>query len=91
MQQAEAEYKDFITFSQTAGSRRSPVKSPTFITGRWKSPIGDFNQAMRAEDEYKSLIKQFPDSKLVPRPSSGCGKCRKCWRSGYRIAHFFSA
>src|SRR5690348_18425219 len=31
-----------------------------------EKPDRDYTHAMRAEDEYRQLIQQFPDSKIVP-------------------------
>jgi len=39
---------------------------------------------MRAEEEYRSLILEYPDSKLVPEAKQRLRKCRKCWRNGVR-------
>ncbi len=32
-----------------------------------EKPDRDFNNALRAEQEYRNMINQFPDSTLVPR------------------------
>jgi len=50
-----------------------------------EKPDRDFTHAMRAEDEYRALIQEYPDSKLVPRAKTrGCGKCRSAGGSGIR-------
>jgi outer membrane protein assembly factor BamD len=67
LQQAEAEYKDFITFfPNLPEAAEAQFKVANIHYRQMEKPDRDFNQAERAEDEYKNLIQQFPDSKLVP-------------------------
>src|ERR1700723_1076000 len=68
MQQAEIEYKDFRTFfpnrQEAAGGN---LKVANIHYEEMEKPDRDFTHAVRAEEEYRSLIQEYPDSKLVPK------------------------
>lgn len=65
--QAEIEYKDFITFfPNLPEAAEAQLKVANIHYKQMEKPDRDFTHAKRAEDEYKQLILQFPDSKLVP-------------------------
>lgn len=65
--QAELEYKDFITFfPNMPEAAEAQLKIANIHYQQMEKPDRDFTHAMRAEDEYRTLINQFPDSKLVP-------------------------
>jgi outer membrane protein assembly factor BamD len=66
--QAEAEYKDFITFfPQAPEAAEAQMKVADIYFMQMEKPDRDFNNAQRAEQEYRAMIDQFPDSTLVPR------------------------
>src|SRR5258707_1404224 len=66
--QAEAEYKDFITFfPQAPEAAEAQMKVADIYFMQMEKPDRDFNNATRAEQEYRAMIDQFPDSSLVPR------------------------
>jgi outer membrane protein assembly factor BamD len=66
--QAEAEYKDFITFFPNAPeAAEAQMKVADIYYQQMEKPDRDFNNAQRAEQEYRNMINQFPDSTLVPR------------------------
>jgi outer membrane protein assembly factor BamD len=66
--QAEAEYKDFITFFPNAPeAAEAQMKVADIYYQQMEKPDRDFNNAIRAEQEYRNMINQFPDSTLVPR------------------------
>ena len=66
--QAEAEYKDFITFfPQAPEAAEAQMKVADIYYMQMEKPDRDFNNAVRAEQEYRAMINQFPDSTLVPR------------------------
>src|SRR5229473_4672642 len=68
MQQAEAKYKDFITFfPNLPEAAEAQLKIANIHYRQMEKPDRDFRQAMRAQDEFRSLITQFPDSKLLPQ------------------------
>src|SRR5438309_10390727 len=67
LQQAESEYKDFITFfPNMPEAAEAQLKIANIHYQQMEKPDRDYTHAMRAEDEYRQLIMQFPDSKLVP-------------------------
>ncbi len=66
--QAEAEYKDFITFfPNVPEAAEAQMKVADIYYQQMEKPDRDFNNALRAESEYRNMINQFPDSTLVPR------------------------
>jgi len=66
--QAESEYKDFITFfPQAPEAAEAQMKVADIYFMQMEKPDRDFNNAVRAEQEYRAMIDQFPDSSLVPR------------------------
>ena len=65
--QAELEYKDFITFfPNMPEAAEAQLKIANIHYQQMEKPDRDFTHAMRAEEEYRQLILQFPDSKLLP-------------------------
>src|SRR5260370_402884 len=67
MQQAEIEYKDFRTFfPNMPESAEAQLKVENIHYQEMEKADRDFTHAMRAEEEYRSLIQEYPDSKLVP-------------------------
>jgi outer membrane protein assembly factor BamD len=68
MTQAEAEYKDFITFFPNAPeAAEAQMKVADIYYDQMEKPDRDYNNTQRAEQEYRAMINQFPDSTLVPR------------------------
>src|SRR5271170_1291398 len=68
MQQAEIEYKDFRTFfPNMPEAAEAQLKVANIHYEQMEKPDRDYTHAMRAEEEYRSLIQKYPDSKLVPR------------------------
>src|SRR5271167_178955 len=69
MQQAEIEYKDFITFfpNMTQEAAEAQLKVANIHYQEMEKPDRDYTHAMRAEEEYRALIQQYPDSKMVPQ------------------------
>jgi len=66
--QAEAEYKDFITFfPQAPEAAEAQMKVADIYYEQMEKPDRDFTNAQRAEQEYRAMINMFPESKLVPR------------------------
>src|SRR6185437_6029365 len=67
LQQAEIEYKDFITFfPNMPEASEAQMKIANIHFQQMEKPDRDFTHALRAQDEYRQLILQYPDSKLVP-------------------------
>src|ERR1700728_1479021 len=66
--QAEAEYKDFITFFPNAPeAAEAQMKVGDIYYQQMEKPDRDYTNAQRAEEEYRNMINQFPDSSLIPR------------------------
>jgi outer membrane protein assembly factor BamD len=66
--QAEAEYKDFITFFPNAPeAAEAQMKVADIYYDQMEKPDRDYVNAQRAEQEYRNMINSFPDSTLVPR------------------------
>ncbi len=64
--QAENEYKDFETFfPNMPEAAEAQLKIANIHYRQMEKPDRDFTHAMRAEEEYRNLINQYPDSKLV--------------------------
>ncbi|MBZ5574022.1 MAG: outer membrane protein assembly factor BamD [Acidobacteriia bacterium] len=65
--QAEIEYKDFITFfPNMPEAAEAQLKIANIHYQQMEKPDRDYTHAVRAETEYRQLIMQWPDSKLVP-------------------------
>src|SRR5881398_63070 len=65
--QAEQEYADFITFfPNMPEAAEAQLKIANIHFQQMEKADRDYTHAARAEDEYRKVILQFPDSKLVP-------------------------
>src|SRR5580698_7751439 len=65
--QAEQEYEDFKTFfPNMPEAAEAQLKVANIHYQQMEKADRDYTHAKRAEDEYRSLILEFPDSKLVP-------------------------
>ena len=65
--QAEIEYKDFITFfPNMPEAAEAQLKIANIHYQEMEKPDRDYTHAVRAEEEYRQLIMQWPDSKLIP-------------------------
>src|ERR1700735_5425362 len=68
MAQAEIEYKDFRTFfPNMPEAAEAQLKVANIHYQEMEKPDRDYTHAMRAEEEYRALIQEYPDSKLVPK------------------------
>jgi outer membrane protein assembly factor BamD len=66
--QAEAEYKDFITFFPNAPeAAEAQMKVGDIYYQQMEKPDRDFTNALNAEKEYRNMMNMFPDSTLIPR------------------------
>jgi outer membrane protein assembly factor BamD len=66
--QAEAEYKDFITFfPDKPEAAEAQMKVGDIYYQQMEKPDRDFTNAINAEREYRNMINMFPDSTLIPR------------------------
>ena len=68
LQQAEIEYKDFKTFfPNMPEAAEAQLKVANIHYQEMEKADRDYTHAMRAEDEYRALIQEYPDSKLLPQ------------------------
>jgi outer membrane protein assembly factor BamD len=64
--QAETEFRDFITFfPNMPEAAEAQLKIADIHYRQMDKPDRDYNHARRAEDEYRQLLLQYPDSKLA--------------------------
>jgi len=89
--QAEAQYKDFITFfPNMPEAAEAQLKIANIHYEQMEKPDRDFTHAMRAEEEYRNLILQFPDSKLVPEAKQRLLEVQEILAEReFRIGHFY--
>jgi outer membrane protein assembly factor BamD len=68
LSQAESEYKDFITFfPQAPEAAEAQMKVGDIYFQQMEKPDRDPQNAVHAEQEYRTMMEQFPDSPLIPR------------------------
>ena len=66
MAQAENEYKDFITFfPNMPEAAEAQLKVADIHFRQMEKADRDYTHAKRAEDEYRQVLLQYPDSKLA--------------------------
>jgi outer membrane protein assembly factor BamD len=91
MQQAEIEYKDFKTFfPNMAEAAEAQLKVANIHYQEMEKPDRDYTHAMRAEEEYRALIQEYPDSQLVPRAKQRLREVQEVLaQREYNIGHFY--
>ena len=91
MAQAEAEYKDFILFYPTMEeSAESQEKICMIHYKQMQKPDRDINQAMRAEEECRQMLTQFPNSKFAPQVGQLLRNIQEAIAEGeYRVGSFY--
>ena len=68
LQQAEIEYKDFVTFfPNMPEAAEAQLKVGNIHYQQMEKADRDYTHAMRAEEEYRSLIQTYPDNPKVVR------------------------
>lgn len=68
LQQAEIEYKDFKTFfPNMPEAAEAQLKVADIHYQEMEKADRDYTNAKRAEEEYRELIQEYPDSKLLPK------------------------
>jgi len=66
--QAESEYKDFITFfPNTPEAAEAQMKVGDIYFQQMLKPDRDPANAVHAQEEYRTMLQDFPDSPLIPR------------------------
>ena len=68
LMQAESEYKDFITFFPNAPeAAEAQMRVGDIYFRQMDKPDRDYTKAQHAEEEYRLMLQQFPESSLVPQ------------------------
>jgi outer membrane protein assembly factor BamD len=89
--QAEAEYKDFITFFPTAPEAPEAQYRAGMCHHRLMAKADrDRQEAKLAEGEFKEFLLKYPDSPLVPRVKRRLREVQEVLAQGdYKIASFY--
>jgi outer membrane protein assembly factor BamD len=89
--QAEAEYKDFILFYPTLEEAAEAQEKVCMIhVKQMEKPDRDMKHAVRAEDECRQLLVQFPNSKFAPRVQQLLREIQEVIaESEYRVGSFY--
>jgi outer membrane protein assembly factor BamD len=90
--QAEIEYKDFITFfPNMPEAAEAQYKIATIHYQQMEKPDRDFTHAVRAEDEYRQMILQYPEHKLIPQAKQRLLEVQEVLAEReFRIGRFYS-
>jgi outer membrane protein assembly factor BamD len=91
LSQAEAEYKDFILFYPTMEeAAESQQKICDIHFKQMDKADRDENQALRAEQECRQLLVQFPNSKFAPSAEQRLREIQEVLAdSEYSVGHFY--
>ncbi len=89
--QAEAEYKDFILFYPTMEESAEAQEKVCMIHYKqMEKPDRDQTHAVRAEDECRNLLLQFPNSKFAPRVAQTLRNIQEVIAEGeFRVGAFY--
>lgn len=89
--QAEAEYKDFILFYPTMEeSAEAQEKVCSIHYRQMDKPDRDKTHAIRAEEECRQVLTQFPNSKFAPRAQQMLREIQEVLAEGeYRSGSFY--
>ncbi len=91
--QAEAEYKDFITFfPNQPEAAEAQMKVADIYYDQMEKPDRDPKNAEQAEQEYRTMIQQFPDSTFVPRAKQRLREVQEVLAERqYQIGSFYAS
>jgi outer membrane protein assembly factor BamD len=65
--QAESEYRDFcVFFPNVPEAAEAQMRIGDIYFRQMDKPDRDYSKAMHAEEEYRRMITDYPDSKLIP-------------------------
>lgn len=89
--QAEAEYKDFILFYPTMEEAPEAQEKVCKIhVKQMEKPDRDNTQALRAEEECRQVLTQFPNSKFAPEVQQILRNIQEALAEGeYRVGSFY--
>lgn len=90
--QAEQEYKDFITFFPNAPeAAEAQMRVGDIYFRQMDKPDRDYSKAVHAEEEYRLMLQQFPESTLVPQAKQRLREVQEVMASREsEIAAFYS-
>ena len=91
--QAEAEYKDFITFfPNTPEAAEAQMNVADIYYQQMEKPDRDPKNAEQAEQEYRTMIQQFPDSTFVPRAKQRLREVQEVMAERqYQVGSFYAS
>ncbi len=91
LQQAEIQYKDFRTFfPNMPEAAEAQLKVANIHYQEMEKPDRDYTHAMRAEEEYRALIMEYPDSKLVAQAKQRLREVQEVLgEREFEIGHFY--
>src|SRR5499425_2801659 len=90
--QAEQEYKDFITFfPNMPEAAEAQLKIANIHFSQMEKPDRDFTHAVRAEEEYRKVILQYPDNqKMVAEARAKLLQVQEVIAEReFRVGHFY--
>ena len=89
--QAEAEYKDFQTFfPNMPEAAEAQMKIANIHYKEMEKPDRDYTHAKRAEEEYRQVILQYPDSPMIPEAKERLLQVQEVLAEReYGIGHFY--
>lgn len=89
--QAEAEYKDFILFYPTMEEAAEAQEKVCMIHYRqMEKPDRDNTHAIRADEECRQLLTQFPNSKFAPQAEQRLREIQEVLAEAeYRVGSFY--
>lgn len=89
--QAEAEYKDFILFYPAMEeAAESQMRLCDMHVRQMEKPDRDSNQTLRAEQECRQLLVQYPNSKFAPQAEQTLRNIQESLAEGeYRVGTFY--
>lgn len=89
--QAEAEYKDFILFYPTLEeSAEAQMKICDIHYRQMEKPDRDSTHALRAEEECRQVLTQFPNSRFAPLAAQKLREIQEVLSEGeYRVGAFY--
>src|SRR6201992_2915805 len=90
--QAEGDYKDSITFfPNTPEAAEAQMKVADIYYMQMEKPDRDPKNAQQAEQEYRNMIQQFPDSTFVPRAKQRLREVQEVLAERqYQVGSFYS-
>ena len=90
--QAEAEYKDFITFFPTMEeSAESQMKICRIHYEQMEKPDRDNTHSMKADTECRQMLLQYPNSRYVPETEQMLREVQEVIADGeYRVGEFYA-